>query len=204
MNRFHAATRLFPSGGAELRRIFGRTVLPLLAAAVLGGCIFFPESYIEPAEFDLTAPEGAAAAEKLPRPVVFGVFRNLSGSDRRFLVRLGGEKLQSDEYNRWLLIPEQLVMRRLGEALSPQPEQGEPVRIDAEILRFEFDRSRNEAFFSARFTVRSGESTLFVDAAERTTLADSGPEAAAAAMSRSVDRAAAKLRAAVIPGSGTK
>ena len=205
MKSFFAVIRHFPSVGASLRRAACRTALPLLAGAVLGGCILFPESYIEPAEFDLTASDSAEKTrEMLPVPLVFGTFRNLSGSDRRFLVRLKGEKLQSDEYNRWLLIPEQLVMRRLGEALSPQPEQGEPMRIDAEILRFEFDRSRSEAFFAARFTVRSDGGAVFVDVAERSNLADSTPETAAAAMSRCVDQAAAKLRAAVIARSGKK
>lgn len=51
-------------------------LLPLMA-----GCALMSTSYVEPAEYDLSVPEK-------PLPEVrfeLGTFRNLSGSDRRFL-----------------------------------------------------------------------------------------------------------------------
>ncbi len=172
--------------------------LSLFAVLMIGGgCVLFSEPYIEPAEYDLAAPGPEVVPEPVAVPVEFGVFRNLSGSDRRFLVRIDGDRLQSDEYNRWLLIPEQLIVRHLYEALPGSADCGTPVRINAVIYRFEFDRNRQEAVFCARFTLRRAATEVQVDTAVRTPMADASPEAAVAAMSSCLAKAAAELRTAI-------
>ena len=49
-----------------------------------GGCVFTPNAYVENAEFDLELPKRIQSP-----PIRIGVFKNLSGSDRRFLLRRG-------------------------------------------------------------------------------------------------------------------
>lgn len=88
-------------------------LLPLMA-----GCALMSTSYVEPAEYDLSVPEK-------PLPEVrfeLGTFRNLSGSDRRFLYRESDGKMFSDDYNRWLLSPDLMLERQLHRALSPREE----------------------------------------------------------------------------------
>ena len=111
---------------------------------------------MEPAEYDLSVPEK-------PLPEVrfeLGTFRNLSGSDRRFLYRESDGKMFSDDYNRWLLSPDLMLERQLHRALSPREEvrtggrNGRFLRLSGTIYRCEFDRGQKKAVLSVDYTVR--------------------------------------------------
>lgn len=134
--------------------MFFLTVLLLFA-----GCSLLNGSYREPEVFDLpaAADQGAPAVEKLPE-CTLGPVRNFSGADRRFLFRSGTGRMEPDEYSRWLLPPDQMLERQLREtALAGRPAESEGrdyLQLGAEIRRFEFNRTTNEAQLDVEFTVR--------------------------------------------------
>ena len=97
-------------------------MLPMLVLG-LGGCVLMGPSYTEPVDFDLGVP-AAEAVRPAALPIRFGVFRNLSGSNRGFLVRESGDRLSSDEYNRWLLSPELLAAANPHRTAGPGGRDG--------------------------------------------------------------------------------
>lgn len=135
-----------------------RIVTTMLATALLAaaGCALMGPEYVEPAEYDLAQPPSAESAS-LSAPVRFGVFRNVSGADRRFLIRAEDDRMLTDEYNRWLVSPELLIERRLRAAM-PDPEEirrsGETVRLGGTVYRFELDRKRKLAVVGVDYSAR--------------------------------------------------
>ena len=107
----------------------------LAALALLGsGCIFSRNDYVENAEFDLELPKRKSGELRI------GVFKNLSGSDRRFLMRRGDGQVVPLEYLRWRLSPELLLQRCIYGAFEVKADNAEKVsRLNAVIYRFEFD-----------------------------------------------------------------
>lgn len=170
------------------------TAAALLAAA---GCALMGPEYVEPAEYDLADPvEGARPMAAMVR---FGVFRNVSGADRRFLIRAEDDRMLTDEYNRWLVSPELLIERRLRAAM-PDPEEirrgGETVRLSGTVYRFELDRKRKLAVVGVDYSARlSGGASLERNTLCEAPIRDASPAAAVRAMSAAVEKstAAAKL-----------
>ena len=144
----------------ELRKRISGTMLAAcgLLLPLLSGCALMSSNYIEPKEYDLSVP-----AEPLT-DVRFevGTFRNLSGSDRRFLYREKAEQMLSDDYNRWLLTPDLMLERQLHKALFPRETRnnggGQLLRLSGTIYRFEFDRESKTAILTVDYTIR-----IFVD-----------------------------------------
>ena len=170
-----------------------RIVTTMLATALLAaaGCALMGPEYVEPAEYDLAQPPSAESAS-LSAPVRFGVFRNVSGADRRFLIRAEDDRMLTDEYNRWLVSPELLIERRLRAAM-PDPEEirrsGETVRLGGTVYRFELDRKRKLAVVGV-----SLERNTLCEAPIR----DDSPAAAVRAMSEAVERSAAAAKQLVL------
>lgn len=168
------------------------TAAALLAAA---GCALMGPEYVEPAEYDLAQP--VKRAEPMAAMVRFGVFRNVSGADRRFLIREENNRMLTDEYNRWLVSPELLIERRLRAAM-PDPEKqaqlDEAVRLSGTVYRFEIDRGGRKAVvgvdYSARFSGASLERNTLCEAP----LGDDSPAAAVRAMSEAVEKSAAEAK----------
>ncbi|MBP5531587.1 MAG: hypothetical protein J6Y54_06135 [Lentisphaeria bacterium] len=121
----------------------------LAALSLLGaGCVFSRNDYVEIVEFDLELPK---RAENAPA-VRIGVFKNLSGADRRFLLRQGDGQVVSLEYQRWRLAPELLLMRCIFGALDIGPDRDVKLpRLSAVIYRFEFDKRDEKAHLSVDF-----------------------------------------------------
>ena len=176
-----------------------RIVTTMLATALLAaaGCALMGPEYVEPAEYDLAQPPAAESAS-LSAPVRFGVFRNVSGADRRFLIRAEDDRMLTDEYNRWLVSPELLIERRLRAAM-PDPEEirrsGETVRLGGTVYRFELDRKRKLAVVGVDYSARLSDGASL----ERNTLCeapirDDSPAAAVRAMSEAVERSAAAAK----------
>ncbi len=144
----------------ELRKRITGTMLAAcgLLLPLLSGCALMSSNYIEPKEYDLSVP-----AEPLT-DVQFevGTFRNLSGSDRRFLYREKAEQMLSDDYSRWLLTPDLMLERQLHKALFPRetrnPGNGRLLRLSGTIYRFEFDRENKTAILTVDYNIR-----IFVD-----------------------------------------
>ena len=175
------------------------------AAALIwatAGCALFGPSYRGPAVFDLPAPAVSENGAALPE-CELGTVRNLSGADRRFLFRMKDGRMEPDEYSRWLLSPDRMFERRLGEALtggSSESELRNYLRIGATIRRFEFDRRENAALLDVEFTVREFRDRLpqrekTQEFRIRAPIAGGGDAAdCAAAMGRCFDEAAADVR----------
>ena len=180
-----------------------RIVTTMLATALLAaaGCALMGPEYVEPAEYDLAQPPAAESAS-LSAPVRFCVFRNVSGADRRFLIRAEDDRMLTDEYNRWLVSPELLIERRLRAAM-PDPEEirrsGETVRLGGTVYRFELDWKRKLAVVGVDYSARLSDGASL----ERNTLCeapirDDSPAAAVRAMSEAVERSAAAAKQLVL------
>ncbi len=168
---------------------------------VLAGCALMSTSYVEPAEYDLAVKANPLSEVRFE----VGSFRNLSGSDRRFLYREKGGRMVSDDYNRWLLSPDLLLQRQLQQTLSPEEvrsggRNGMLARIGGTIYRFDFDSAARKAVLSVDYTVRifsPDRKMVGSDSVTVTTEAEiqgNSPEAAAAAMSDCVEQSIARVR----------
>ncbi|MBS1368530.1 MAG: hypothetical protein HPZ91_01125 [Lentisphaeria bacterium] len=176
----------------------------------LAGCALISTSYVEPAEHDMTVSENPLSEVRFE----IGTFRNLSGSDRRFLYREKNGRMISDDYNRWLLSPDLMVERQLHKALSPEETRssgrnGTFARISGTIYRFDFDRERRKAILSVDYTVR-----VFTDrkpvrsesmnVKTEETIRGNTPDAAAAAMSECMEKSIAEVRSMLIDTKNAK
>ena len=123
----------------------------LAALSLLGaGCVFSRNDYVENAEFDLELPKQALNAPA----VRIGVFKNLSGSDRRFMVRRGDGQVVTLEYQRWRMSPELLLQRCIYGAFEVKSDNAETAsRLNAVIYRFEFDERDDKAHLAVDFTL---------------------------------------------------
>ena len=170
-------------------------VLAVAAAALLvSGCVLMQNSYVDNSEFDLELARPGAAAPKIR----LGVFKNLSCSDRRFLVRMADGQLSVSEYMRWRLAPELLLQRSMygAFAVEPEGEMSAPL-LSAVIYRFEFDERDRSAHIGVDFTLhRDRWRTVRADFAEPVEDWESGA-ARAAAMNKCVRRAIAELNGAL-------
>jgi len=137
--------------GTIKRAVLGTCGLLLLLPA---GCAFLSPSYIEPKEYDLAVPADPLTDVRFE----LGGFRNLSGSDRRFLYRESDERMLADDYNRWLLSPDLMLERQFHKALFPRETRsggdGRFLRLGGTIYRFEFDRTNKTAILSVDYTIR--------------------------------------------------
>lgn len=165
----------------------------LLCLAALTGCV---GSSSETRCFTL----GSNDAEKvLPCRVTILRFRNLSGADRRFLYRYQNNRMQNDEFSRWLLDPELLLERLLRSKLNGTGR--DEVRARCVITAFEIDIARNTAVLAGDFTLYCGENILtFRVQEERKLSAESGDfaVAAATAMDQCASALAGTLREKVL------
>lgn len=169
--------------------------LPLLA-----GCALMSTSYVDPAEYDLSIRKDPLSDVRFE----IGTFRNLSGSDRRFLYREKSGRMVSDDYSRWLLSPDLLLERHLQQALSPDGARlsgrsGTFVRISGTIYRFDFDRDARKAVLCVDYAVRVFTDRKPVDSESVTVTTEepirgNTPAAAAAAMSSCVEQSIVQVR----------
>ena len=170
----------------------------LAALSLLGaGCVFSRNDYVENAEFDLELPK-----QELNAPAVrVGVFKNLSGSDRRIMVRRGDGQVVPLEYQRWRMSPELLLQRCIYGAFEVKADNAEKTsRLNAVIYRFEFDERDNKAHLSVDFTLvrhPEGSRQVRVDVAVPVRVSDDLGAARAAAMSECARIAVEKLSAAM-------
>ena len=125
-----------------------KRVLPAAAVLILTltGCILTSEKYKSPGLYDLSTDHHVCISA-LNRLRV----KNISGSDRRFLYRIEGNKMKFDEYNFWILSPEQLIRRALDTSFSKRCKKA--ANLECSISRFEFDLKSNEAILELAFTL---------------------------------------------------
>ena len=118
----------------------------VLLVALLSGCIGGSSS-----ETRLYSLPSAGAKEILPCRVTVLKLRNLSGADRRFLFRYSRSRMQTDEFNRWLLDPELSLERFLRGELKGSGRKD--IRVRGVITVFEFDAEKRLAVLAADFTL---------------------------------------------------
>lgn len=181
-----------------------KKLLAIGAAALMllgSGCVFSRNDYVENAEFDLELPKRHVEQFRV------GVFRNLSGSDRRVLVRRGDGQVVPLEYQRWRLSPELLLQRCIYGAFDIVPDNVKDApRLNAVVYRFEFDERDNKAHLAVDFqipdfrdpasreTVRPSPITIRVDVAVPVKDSDDLGAARAAAMSECARLAVEKIQ----------
>ena len=178
------------------KTLFAATLASLLLGTA--GCIFTSNAYVENEEFDLELPEKVAEV----KPIRLGVFKNLSGSDRRFALRREDGQVVSLEYQRWRLSPELMLMRCMyGRFRIWDQESSAALLVSAVLYRFEFDEKENKACLAADFTImkNQNESIPAVRINVAVPVKDSGDQAAARAkaMSECAAQALDKLAGAL-------
>ncbi len=147
------------------------------AVIALGGGCLFPSGASPVSDFDL---EPVAVTGSVP--VRCGVFRNLSGGDRRFMSRRGSEVF-FDENNRWLSGPEQTLMRAVFSGIGNDDSAGN-CRLDVTIYRF--CRNGDNAELAVEASLVSGDGAKVSSWSRRYVSAIAGSDAGAfvAAMDR--------------------
>ena len=124
------------------------------AALLLGsGCIFWQNKVQETQDYDPVSGERGAEA---PAGLVYGSFRNVSGSDRRFMVRLEGGQVGHAEYTRWLNSPEFLMERAFFRWMPLASAPADPTagqQLDCTLTRFDFEHGN--AVLAADFELRN-------------------------------------------------
>ena len=163
---------------------------------ILSGCIFGGANS-QPQIFSLRV--SAVKGEKLPCRVGFLLFRNLSGSDRRFLYRYENNQVSGHEFSRWLLDPELLLERFLREEI--RGDGNESVRVRGVITSFEFDVPEQLAVLSVDFTLYGGgiERPVSIRTVQKIASANNGTGlAAAAAMEKCAFELAGKLKQQIV------
>ncbi len=174
--------------------IFRVLILSTLALA-LGGCALMRSDYTEPTDFDLGNPTSEAVTT-VALPIRFGVFRNISGANRKFLIRESSNRLVADDYNCWILSPELLLRRRIrAELQDPTESSSKGVLLTATLYRFEFDRERHIAVLSVEFSAKLGS---YVESTSLQTFEsayqEDVSESAASAMSENASKATQVIR----------
>ena len=176
-----------------MRKLFaaGAAAIALLG----GGCIFGTNDYVANTEFDLALPKNVPGCS-----VRMGVFKNLSGSDQRFMMRRGDGQVSSLEYLRWRMSPELLLQRCVYGAFSVvEGDNGVPL-LNATVYCFEFDEREKTAHLAADFDLLDFSGvcrTVRVDVAVPVKPAADPGAARAAAMSECARQAVEKLAGAL-------
>jgi len=156
-----------------------KLLFSLFAAGMLlslSGCLFGGATRA-PRVFDLASK--AKRQPPLPYDIHFLTFRNLSGSDRRFLLRQPDNQMVADEFSRWLLDPELMLERFLRDEIRGKGNVS--VRIRGVITRFEVDVKRRTAVLSMDFSLRIDDRTAGVSCGAQKALPAGGITAAGAA-----------------------
>lgn len=130
--------------------VYGLAVCGVLLSC--SGC-FFGGTTRETRVFDLA--EKAKKKPPLPYDIHFLSFRNLSGSDRRFLLRQPDNRMVPDEFSRWLLDPELMLERFLRDEVRGEGKVS--VRIRGVITRFEVDVKQRAVILAMDFSLRIDE-----------------------------------------------
>lgn len=135
-------------------RLFWSWFCGLIFFVLCNGCGMLSRAPYEKIElFDVGTPR----PETIMKSFSFGVFRNISGSDRRFMRFEGKNRVGFSETQRFLQAPEVMLERFLREALIPTPNQSVPVVIDAVIRRIGFDVVEKRSVLSVEFSLRHNE-----------------------------------------------
>ena len=130
-----------------MKRRLTEKILGLMLIVLSGsGCIFGGISN-EVRSYDLE--RDLKRESVLSCRINFALFRNLSGSDRRFLERHKAGRMQADEFNRWILDPELLLERYFRGNFRGTGK--ELVRVRGVITSFEIDMERKEAVLEIDF-----------------------------------------------------
>ena len=115
---------------------------------MLCGC-FWNSDYSAPRTFDLDP--GGKTAVMLPCQVSFAIIRNISGADRRFFERHAGNRMVSDEFNRWSQDPELMLERFFRSRIHG--EGAKVVRVSCVIRTFEVDTAGRQVRLAVDFTL---------------------------------------------------
>ncbi|MBO5307855.1 MAG: hypothetical protein IJZ19_04115 [Lentisphaeria bacterium] len=128
-------------------KYFTLLALPLL----LTGCF---ANYRQSVELDLLPEDSAAQLSAMPTARI-GVIRNNSGAGLPIVIRLKDGLVETDEYARWLMSPDQMLERELHRTLNTTDFTS--VRLTGNVLTCEFDRSSQQAVLEVSFEARKGK-----------------------------------------------
>lgn len=166
------------------------------AALLLGsGCIFWQNKVQETRDYD---PVSGERGPEAPAGLVYGSFRNVSGSDRRFMVRLEGGQVGHAEYTRWLNSPEFLMERAFFRWMPVTSAPADPTagqQLDCILIRFDFERGN--AVLAADFELRNrrrGNRIIHVE--KRVPVNGDSPTAMTTAMTTAMKQCVEELRRA--------
>ncbi len=134
-----------------------KSIIPCVCAVLLAcGCLFRAEPYTPTRYYGLTVPpalESGYSVDVLPF-LMGGPYQG------RMVIRMEGNELVNDEYNRWTMSPERLLTRYLHLAFaSPGAGSGTcEFELGGKVHVFEMDLLRKEAVLLVDYTLKDTES----------------------------------------------
>ena len=161
----------------------------LLLASGAGCALVSTPERVQTRLYDL---EMIKAAPVSRLSVDFGSFRNLAGAGTPMLVREKNGVLLQDDANRYLMLPELLVKRRLLD-LFPAAVTDDAILVHGVICRFEIDRAEGKARFAVDYESLYGHKRVVFRHTFEEALAENSGPAAAAAMEKCVIASARRL-----------
>ena len=176
----------------EAMKHYLSTVLFGAALLLAGGCIFWQNTVRETEEYEPVSGERGAEA---PLPIAYGIFRNISGSGRRFMVRSNDGRIGHDEYIRWLDSPEFLMERAFCRWMPAGALPADPAavwRLGCGLTRFDFERGA--AVVAADFELRHEGGNRVVHVEYRVPVDGDSPAAMTAAMTAAMRKCVEELR----------
>ena len=170
----------------------------IFGAALLlgGGCVLWQNTVQETQEFDPVSGERGAEA---PAALIYGTFRNVSGSGRRFMIRGENGRIGHDEYIRWLNSPELLMERacfRWMPAGAASNRSDAVWHLDGTLTRFDFEHG--EAVAAVDFDLRNRETNRVIHAEHRVPVKGDSPTAMTAAMTAAMKQCVEDVRRALV------
>ena len=170
----------------HLTAIFGAALL------LVGGCVLWQNTVRETSEYDPVSGERGAEA---PAALHYGIFRNVSGSGRRFMIRFDDGRIGHDEYIRWLNSPEFLMERAFCRWMPAGAEPGDPEegwRLGCNLTRFDFERGA--AVVAADFELRRKNGNRVLHMEYRVPVKGDSPTAMTAAMTAAMKQCVEEIR----------
>jgi hypothetical protein len=133
-----------------MKTFLGLAVVSCLSAALLCGCsIIGHEPYRAPNYFDVVPLKGELHPDA--KYSTLGVSSASQFSDRMLFRTGDGERVEFDEYNRWVATPEGLLRRYIELSFAP-PSSSAP-GLSVKILRFELNKEAKTATVELSFKI---------------------------------------------------
>ncbi len=154
-------------------------------AVILSSCLISTESYRRTRIFDLGAVNGLSERLEVKK------FENPNMYRHSFAYRVAENEIVKDDFNKWAMLPENLIVSRMKNAFSSDDKS--PV-ITGKIIRFEFDITKKIALLNLAYRLQEGGKLIAEgDFRVQTSFVENDPAEMAKAMAKCLDEFIAEI-----------